>query len=928
MATNHLFRSAQYRHADPARRVTGLTELPPESDELAELLATDPAPEVRSAAADRCTDLGALAAAAERENDPAVRAAVAAALCRALAQTQDPTRAASMLEDGTCTDAIRVEVARRTSDVERRRIAIAAIREETALIELALAADHAETRLAAAERVRTPEGLRKLADAARNRDHGVARLAKQRIGTIAAREDQAAEADAILAQLEALAVEPGAILKSVIELNRRWQVLDLGGDGDRLARCEAARQALQARFDREHEEQRARARFEQRLGEWLGRTDPPATPDALAGALHELSALRDEAHKYPEASMASQLDEAERRIEQWTLEFQALAGAEALVVEAEQLAAGTSIDHAKLPERWQALDRSTRTPALTRRFEAALIVVEQRRLAQIRAAEQEAQAARAHLHNLLHTAEQALAAGQLLAARAAADEVRAKKPGAGPLPKPTMQRLSRLTQQLTELERWESFGQQNARVQLCERAEAAATLGLDAPHLAAEVQKLRNEWKALDQQHAGVPKALWERFDHACERAYAPAARHFAEQAAQRKQARRQREEFIAAAAAHASTLLGEPCDWRAIERWLRETHQRWQDGGLGSVEPKAWKTFDTRLRAALSPLRDALSAARDEARVRRVALIDEVTALGAKATDRDTPGQVKAIQARWQTQAKEMALAQRDERALWEQFRAACDAVFQAREAKRKESDDRKHEGRRALEGICAELEQLAMATAKDEGDLRRALRDLEAQWKQKTRAPDPALRGMEPRFTKAKAAVDAMLAARARAREGAVWQTLAAKERLCEELDTLVHSRESPVDSAAAHERWAAQPVLPAAWEKAMLARRDGALSAAADEAAAALHRERIERDAEARSDLLLELEMQLGLECPPELAARRLALQVKKLRDRFQSAATTGTNTTGERLLAWCAQPGVTDPRDRQRRDRVFSAIERVR
>ncbi len=184
-------------------------------------------------------------------------------------------------------------------DAERRRSAIAAIREEAALIELALTAEHAETRMAAAERVRTPEGLRRLADAARNKDHGVARLAKQRIDAMADRENQAAEADAVLAQLEALANEPGPILTAVIELNRRWQALDLGDDAARLARCEAARQALQARFDREHEEQRARARFERRLGEWLGRADPPATPDALAGALHELSALRDEAQQVP-----------------------------------------------------------------------------------------------------------------------------------------------------------------------------------------------------------------------------------------------------------------------------------------------------------------------------------------------------------------------------------------------------------------------------------------------------------------------------------------------------------------------------------------------------------------------------------------------------------------------------------------------------
>jgi hypothetical protein len=136
------------------------------------------------------------------------------------------------------------------------------------------------------------------------------------------------------------------------------------------------------------------------------------------------------------------------------------------------------------------------------------------------------------------------------------------------------------------------------------------------------VQKLRNEWKALDQQHAGVPKSVWERFDSACEKAYAPAARHFAEMAAQRKEARRKREEFIAAATAHAPTLLAEPRDLRAVERWLRETDKTWREGDLGSVEPGAWKKFDARLKAALLPLREVLSSSRESAKAGRQALI------------------------------------------------------------------------------------------------------------------------------------------------------------------------------------------------------------------------------------------------------------------------------------------------------------------
>jgi hypothetical protein len=696
---------------------------------------------------------------------------------------------------------------------------------------------------------------------------------------------------------------------------------------------------IQVRFEREQNEQRARLLFERRLSAWIASlgSAAPAAPDALIAMRTELAALRDEARGRSDDAALARLDQAERHIARWEVELQALAGTLALVVEAEQLAAGTSIDHAELPTRWQALNRAIRTPELTRRFEAAMTTVEQRRLAQIQAAQQEANAGRQQVHALLHTAEQALAAGQVQAARAAADEIKALKTGAGLLPKPTTQRLGRLVQQLVELERWESFGQQNARIQLCERAEAAAKQTLDAPRLALEVQKLRSEWKALDQQHAGVPKALWERFDGACEKAYAPAVRYFAELAAQRKEARKRREEFIAAAAAHAPALLGEPVDWRAIERWLRETDHGWREGDLGSIDPGAWKKLDLRFKAALAPLREALSAARDRAKTGRQALIDEAVALTSKAMEREVPSQVKAIQARWQTEAKDLPLAQRDERALWTKFRAACDAVFEARQSKRKEEDGRKHEHRHALQELCAQLEQLARDAGKEDQELRRMLRELQDQWKQKAGASSPDLRDLELRFTKAKAAVEATLSTRVRSREAAVWQTLAAKERLCEELDAMLLSggattapEATPVEAqpAGIQERWAALPALSSTWETKMLARRDAALVALADAAAAGKYLARLEQGAAGRRESLLELELLLGMDSPSEFQQQRLALQVKKLKERFSSAASAGAVTAPERLVAWCAQAGVADALDRQRFERILFRVETAR
>ncbi|TSA12767.1 MAG: DUF349 domain-containing protein [Betaproteobacteria bacterium] len=934
MIANPFSRTALHQHADPAQRVLGAATLDPNSGELAQLLASDSVPEVRIAAVRRCTDLAALASAWETESDGAVRQALAAALGDVLARTEDRAGAEVLLRAEHCTDAIRIEVARRAQEAERRHVATAAIRVEAALVELALVAGQAETRMAAAQRVHTPDGLRKLADAAKNKDHGVAKLARQRIDALKQRQEQDAEADAVIAQLEALAAEPGPILSAVIELNRRWQVLDMSAETTRLARCDVARQAIQARFEREQGGQRARLKFERELNGWIEAVESTA-PDAMEALVvkrAELAALRAEAHERSDDAALARLDQAEQHISRCEQDLQASAATLALVIEAEQLAAGTSIDHAELPARWQALSRTIRTPDLTRRFEAAITLVEQRRLAQIQATQQEANSAKQQIHALLHSAELALAAGQVQAARTAADEIKALKPGAGPLPKPSTQRLGRLVQQLVELERWESFGQQNARVRLCERAEAAAQQKLDAPQLALEVQKLRNEWKALDQQHAGVPKALWERFDGACEKAYAPAARHFAELAAQRKETRKKREEFIAASAAHAAALLAEPGDGREIERWLRDTERGWREGGLGSVEPGAWKKLDLRFKTALAPLRDALSAVRERAKSGRRTLIDEVTALAANAMEREMPSQVKAIQARWQAQAKELPLAQRDERTLWMQFRAACDAVFDARQSKRKEEDGRKNEHRHALQDLCAQTEQLARTEEAEEQKVRAALRDLQDQWKQKSGAAGHDARALEVRFGKARAAVEAMLSARVRSREAAVWQTLSEKERLSEELDAALRAdggaATSQTDSTALLARWAALPALPPAWEKKLLARRDAALAALSDSGAAAKYLSRMEQGREARRESLLDLELLLGMESPPEVQQQRLALQVKKLKERFSSAASAGNLSAPERLVAWCALPGVADAFDRQRFERILARVETAR
>lgn len=924
---NRIFGSAPHEHADPAQRILGIAELPANSPVLAKLLTDDPAADVRAAAAARCDDVDVLRTALTVQTDPQVCAAISESLGQALARTADEVMVRATLESPQCTDAVRAAVSRHAADEARRNLALDSIRDESALVALALEAPHAPLRLAAAERVHAPLALQRLADGARDRDRGVARLARQRLDAIEHGQQQRAGADEIIAQAAALVDQPGPIVSAAVDLERRWKALGLGEDADRHARWLSIGALLQQRFEREAEAQRAQQRFDQQLGEWLQAMQSAPAASALPRMREQLNALRTQATESANRMALERIDEADRQLSQWEQAAPGLSAAEALVAEAEALAADASIDDALLPSRWQALDAAARTPALTERFEAALQVVEQRRQTFIRATEQQQGAARQQLHAQLHLAEQSLTAGQLQEARAAADNVRALRAHAGLLPKPTVQRLGRVMQQLGELERWQKFGQQSARVQLCDRAEALLTQTLTPAAVAREVQQLRAEWKKLDEEHAGVPKALWVRFDGACEKAYAPAARHFAEQSARYKQAAKQRDDFIAVAELHAPALLAEPRDWRAIERWLHETENTWRGSTLGSVQESTWKKLDARLKLVLAPLREGLAGARQQAKADRQALIDEAKALAGKALDRDTPAQVKSLQARWQTHAKSLTLLQRDERALWESFRAACDSVFDARKKTRDEIDERKHANRREFEALCEQMEGLTQAGGVDEAQLRRSQREVQDAWHKAAKDHGPVPPPLEGRFRAARGKVEDALRARKREQQSAVWRTLLDKETLCEELDRAVRDGIA-LEADALRQRWDALPALAGGWEQKLLVRRDTALRALDDAGARTKLLAQIEGARAARRDALLELELMLAIDSPPDLQQERRALQLKQLRDRFKRDDSGSSGAADQILVDWCARSGVAEERDRGRCERIVTAIERRR
>jgi hypothetical protein len=103
--------------------------------------------------------------------------------------------------------------------------------------------------------------------------------------------------------------------------------------------------------------------------------------------------------------------------------------------------------------------------------------------------------------------------------------------------------------------------------------------------------------------------------------------------------------------------------------------------------------------------------------------LIADVAALNPG--DRNSLDALRRAQERWQELARALPLERKAEQALWQRFRAACDAMFAQRKESAHAADAERHAHQAAKEALCAKLEQASSATAQEAGKL---LRDVAA--------------------------------------------------------------------------------------------------------------------------------------------------------------------------------------------------------
>ena len=255
--------------------------------------------------------------------------------------------------------------------------------------------------------------------------------------------------------------------------------------------------------------------------------------------------------------------------------------------------------------------------------------------------------------------------------------------------------------------------------------------------------------------------------------------------------------------------------------------------------------------------------------------------------------------QKRWQEERHPMPLPRKEEQQLWEAFRAKCSAIFALRDAQRDEE-----RGKSAAQESTRQLvidKVLAIGEAADAGVANSHLAALLTEWNAMERSDGPSRKRFDDAVARARNRIDSLK----REAAAAVAGKLLAFDTALSNVEQAQAEGKTDIDTAslAAQQEELAKAL---ARHKGLKARAERILKGNASGSAADWAK-LVTAGGHSRAALLLDLEMTLGIDSPPELAQARRTRQLERLADAMKNRAPARTpDEMFEALLALPAAP----------------------
>ncbi len=785
---------------------------------------------------------------------------------------------------------------------ELRVAALAHVERDTFLLERITEDLAANVRLAALERIQQPSTLEQVVKSVGKRDKRVYRRAQERLESFRAQREQVARREQICAEMEVLADkgEAGQNASRFHKLEKAWGGLETGVQSELRERYQRAhgrfllwlqkqaeRRAKKITICKALEDLQERLGVEDELLQELARV----IEDGLTKTRNDWENVGplDAAEERRLAERFSKLRDAiqrqERRLRRNAERAQQLRG---LLQEGEtlrhQAGAVSERDIKALKARWEGLERpeaDTLAKELQDRFDAVLNGLRSRLHRQMERREQEQE----EIEQLVTRLEKALEEGELQQAISLRDRVRHHLKSAVSLTQARRavveERLQASATKIGALRDWRRWGTDQARENLCTELEALIGVQEEPETIARQVREARVRWQRLDRAEGPAPEALWERFNKACNRAYEPCQAYFDEQSRERQKNLQKKRAVWERLAQFAETIDWEHVNWREVDRAMREARDEWR--GIGPVARADRKDLEQYYHEVSEPLETHLREERARDLRRRKGLIERVQGLVQREDLRSAIEDAKRAQAEWKPTVQ---VSRREEQALWKEFRAACDAIFERRDAERRAADEERQSNLARKTACCEDIEALSVKAGEALLQSTDRIHEIQNQWEAIGPVPRAVQKDIEIRFRKACKAFERRFDEQRKAELQAQAQGLRQRAQLCVWVESLSPNEESETAAATVEEakrEWDALPPLQDALDTLVQRRFEAACRAVIEggetyQALLQSYKANLER----KQELCLLLEILAGVDSPEEFSQARMEYQVSRLSD----------------------------------------------
>ena len=233
--------------------------------------------------------------------------------------------------------------------------------------------------------------------------------------------------------------------------------------------------------------------------------------------------------------------------------------------------------------------------------------------------------------------------------------------------------------------------------------QALENSSLHPKDLADKIHALQESWKELCRGGQNQDEALWQEFHTAAQKAYEPCKRHFDEQNQIREHNANLRRTLMEQLTEYLNAYDWENANWKEVEKTLKVSRDAWIS--YWPVPRKDTKELQKSFDQLMDQLYDKLNQEHERNRQKKLAIVDQAKSLADTSDTSSAIDTAKKLQAQWQTIGQ---CKRKDDQALWQEFRAACDAVFAKRNQESEALKEERQAAKQNAENIIQQLEEI----------------------------------------------------------------------------------------------------------------------------------------------------------------------------------------------------------------------------